>query len=467
MITGQKLYGGARITDAPSLRNIEIIDLGAMPMISAFQENGLQVDLSHFARMEKELVNDMARITETVRNLTGYYINMDSGDQVSDLLFKKIGLKQARPVLTTSGARESVEDSVLIAIQHDHPVVPLCLEYKEYSKLLGTYVRPMPKLAKRTAFGIWRMYPQIGHTRVPSGRLNCREPNLLAMPTRTERGRDIRKGFITADGWVYVSVDFSQIEPRIAAHRSLDPGLLKVYRNDEDIYSDYAISAFKLEDGRYRDDKGTWKYPHVNKDEHRRPCKTCVLAALYGVTAGGLLEQMPIVCANCEKEAKLHDCDRFRSLWTEPGCQDLLNSFFLKYPGIIKMMTMDHRRARDKGMVWDIFGRILHVAAVQSVLEWVVSAALRECANFGMQSSAQGCIKLAMAAIMDDLERDEMLDLVHPLLQIHDELLLETREDLAEELGRLIANRFETCVRLEVPIKSSVAIAQSWGTLPK
>ena len=190
----QSCYGGVKLLDGagPCLENVRRIDMNAMPMIQHMARTGLQVDLSHFAKMEVTLVADMDKITEDVRDLTGYYINVDSGDQVSDLLFKKMGLKQARIKMTKSGDRESVEDEVLTAIQHDHPVIPKILEYKEFSKLLGTYVRPMPKLARRVASGKWRMFPNFNTTRVPSGRLSCKEPNLLAMPTRTDRGREIR-----------------------------------------------------------------------------------------------------------------------------------------------------------------------------------------------------------------------------------------------------------------------------------
>ena len=158
--------------DGPSPDNVRRIDMGAIPMISLMHNTGLQVDLDHFARMEKTLTEDMDRITEEVRSMTGYYINIDSGDQVADLLFKKLGLKQARVKMTASGDRESVEDQVLTAIQHDHPVVPKLQDFKEYSKLKGTYVVPMPKLARRTAFGVWRMFPNLSQTRIPSGRLN-------------------------------------------------------------------------------------------------------------------------------------------------------------------------------------------------------------------------------------------------------------------------------------------------------
>lgn len=466
----QRLYNGVRLLgEGPCLANVARIDHGAIPMIHHMAQRGLQVDLSHFAKMETVLVEDMDRITEEVRDLTGVYCNLDSGDQVSQLLFKTLGLKQARPKLTKSGDRESVEDEVLVAIQHDHEVVPKILIFKELSKLKGTYVTPMPKLARRVDFGKWRMFPNFNTTRVPSGRLSCKEPNLLAMPNRTERGRQICEGFITDPHWTYVSVDESQIEPRVVAHRSQDPALMNVYFEEEDIYSDFATSAFRLKDERYRDGDG-WHYPTVHKKTHRFPAKTCILASIYDVTNIGLLEQMPTVCRNCGKEASQHEasvCQSFVAHWNENNCQDIINAFYLKYPGIMAMRKQDHRRARKFGYIWDDWGRILHVTAVRSVLEWVVSAALREVGNFPIQSTAQGTVKLTMAAVQDDLEQGHMLDVIHPLLQVHDELLFEVREDVADELGAHVAWRFETCVELTVPIKAGVAKALTWGAMPK
>lgn len=203
----KRLYGGVHIVDAPCIANVRRLDSNAMPLVIRMAQTGLQVDLSHFARMDIELTRDMERLIEEVRTDTGYYCNLGSGDQVADLLFRKLGLKQARVKMTPGGDRESIEDAVLVAIQHDHPVIPKILQYTEMNKLRGTYVRPMPKLAKRTKFGQWRMYPNFKTTRVPSGRLSCADPNLLAMPNRTDMGREIRKGFITDDGWTIVSID--------------------------------------------------------------------------------------------------------------------------------------------------------------------------------------------------------------------------------------------------------------------
>lgn len=465
----QRLYNGVRFpADGPCLANIQRLDHGARPMIHTMMQTGLQVNLSHFARMEQVLIDDMDRITEDVKSITGIYCNLDSGDQVSALLFKHLKLKQIRPKMTKSGDRESVENEVLVAIQHEHPVVGKILEFKELSKLKGTYVTPMPKLAQRTAFGQWRMFPKLGDTRVPSGRLNCKEPNLLAMPNRTKRGREICEGFITDDNWVFVSVDESQIEPRVVAHRSQDTALMDVYFNEEDIYSDFAISAFKLNDERYQDSEG-WHYPGVDKKTHRFPSKTCILAAIYDVTNVGLLAQMPVVCATCGKESKDHvsTCWSFQSQWNEDNCQDILNTFYLRYPDILSMRKHDHRRARQYGYIWDEWGRLLHVTAVRSVLEWVVSAALRETGNFTIQSTAQGTVKLTMAAVHDDWEMAHYQQVVHPLLQIHDELLFECRKDVADEWAAHVASRFETCVELRVPIKAGSAQSLTWGSLPK
>lgn len=467
------LYNGVRFPcESPDLENISRIDHGCLPMVTAMMARGMRVDLSHFAAMERQLTEDMERVTAAVHTLTGHWVNLGSGDQVSTLLFKTLGLKQARPKLTRSGDRESVEHEVLVAIQHEHEVIPNILDYKELDKLRGTYVRPMPKLATHVGHGEWRLYPNLKHTRVPSGRFSCDEPNLLAFPTRTTRGRQIRYGFITDPGWVYLSIDFGQFEPRAAAHYSEDENLMRVFFNEEDLYSDFAISAFSLSDQRHQDKSGMWVYPGVDKDEHRFPSKTCTLAAIYDVTAIGLQEQMPVVCATCRKpvaadkeEIALHDCDHFVPLWTEDACQTILRAFYLRYPGILHDRQRHHARARMYGYLWDHWGRLHHVAAVRSVHSWVVSAALREAGNFPYQALNAGALKLAMAAIQDDLVAARAMGTVAtPLLPVHDELVFECREDVAEEIGELCKQRFESSVPLKVPVKAEYKTGvATWG----
>ena len=495
-MTTQVLYNKVRLWDVDhppkgsgaSIRNIEKIDAGAIPMILRMASRGLQIDPTHFENVSVLLKQDMDKLTEDVKKLTGHYVNIDSGDQVADLLFKKLKIKQIRPKMTTSGDRESVEDEVLKAIQHEHPVVPLIQLYKQYSKLDGTYASVIPKLAIKTAEGKRRIRFNVGSTRIPSGRLNSREPNLLAMPNRSKRARQMMEGFITDPGWCFLSVDESQIEPRLAAHLSGDSNLCRIYDNDEDIYSDYATAAFKLKDERWECQgfgsagvhEGSlcknqehlghgWHYPTVDKKEHRFPAKTCILAWIYDVSAKGLLEQMPIVCGSCLKPATEHDCNNFYSHWNEDNCQDLINAANVTYPGVLRDRFKNHAIARKYGYIWDMWGRILHVTAKFSALPWIVSAGLREVCNFPYQSGAQGTIKLTMAAVDDDMQYLKWYQhqLCHPLLQIHDELLFEVREDMAEEIGEHVKWRFETCCKLRVPIKAGALTAPVWGLMAK
>lgn len=257
---------------------------------------------------------------------------------------------------------------------------------------------------------------------------------------------------------------------------------MAIYFNKEDLYSDFAIAAFKLPNKRYHGPcsdgcgcvhptlEGEWHYPGVDKKTHRFPAKTCTLAAIYRVTHKGLVEQMPVICKHCHSDAAEHldTCRGFEPQWNENNCQDIINAFYKRYAGIAPMQRVDDGRAMKKGMVWDDFGRMLHVAATQSVHEYVVAKALREAGNMPIQGFACGTLKLTMAAVQDDLEMSGMLgDVVHPLLPIHDEILLECRADVAEELGEHICHRFRTCVKLTVPIEAEWAQAERWGEISK
>ncbi len=451
-----RLYNGIRLVDGPSVQNIRLLDSSAMPWIETAQYYGIQVDLDHFAKLSRELDQEMDNITDRVQKLTGIFCNLDSGDQVSDLLFKKLKLKQIRPKMTRSGDRESVENEVLEAIKHDHEVVPLILDHKQCSKINSTYVKPMPKLARKAPDGTWRMYPNFSVTRTPSGRLACKEPNLLAIPVHSSPDRKIkwgvkvRNGFITRPGWKLLTCDLSQIEVRVAAHRSKSPALINIYLQNQDVYSEFAIVAFKLDPAKYQDDTGKWKYPSVHKEDHRFPAKICILASLYRVTASGLLSQMPTGKG-----------------WTENKVQDLINAFFIKYREILEMYKKDDGRARKYKMVWDEFGRFMHTPGVCSVHPWIVAAALRECGNMPLQGTACGIFKIAMARVHDIWEQAGLQDVIHPLLPIHDELLYEAREDMVEEWLSVLNHEFQESVSLLVPIGSSGASADNWGLLEK
>lgn len=429
----------------PSMRNVERLDLGAIPQIESMQANGLLVDLPHFSRLSKALREDMERLTEEAKAMTGQYTLLSSGDQVAHLLFHTLGLKQERERLTQSGDRESVEEDVLVQMKHQHPVVPLILEFKQVDKIRNTYADLMPGFVQADG----RIRPNYRTTRAATGRLSCNEPNLMAIPVRSKRGKDVRRGFIAPHGWVYVSVDLSQIEMRVSAHHSGDANLIRVYENEEDIYSDFATTAFNLPDRRFRDAEG-WHYPTVDRNEHRSPSKTCVLGVMYGVSAKGLLDQMPVGKG-----------------WDEDKCQGLIDAFYRTYPEVHRAALDDHSRARRFGYVWDMFGRIRHIPEVRSMTKSTINSGLRQAANLPIQAGAQGIIKLVMAETQDLIERWRLTDEVKPLLQIHDELLFECRESIAEEWTQVCGVVIENCCPLRVPILWSGARANTWGDLEK
>jgi DNA polymerase-1 len=176
---------------------------------------------------------------------------------------------------------------------------------------------------------------------------------------------------------------------------------------------------------------------------------------------------MPIICANCNKPVADHTCKKFTSLWTEGKCQDLINSFYMRYPGLLRMQKIDDTTVRKNALIWDAFGRILQVAAVRSVHDYVVSAALREAGNFPLQSMATGILKVAEAEINDDLEQGNTLEVCKPLLVVHDEILSESREDVAGDVGKLMSSRMENAVPLSIPIVAEAVTASSWGLLEK
>lgn len=446
----QRVHGGVRLIDGPSVANVKRLDSNALPWIEAATSIGIQVDVDHFHNLAHTFSLEMEEITENVRTQTGQYCNLGSPQQVSELLFKKLRLKQARKKLTTSGDRESSDSEVLDLIKHEHPVIPLILSHRECGKLKGTYCEPIIRYARKCSDNTFRLFQNFKHTRVPTGRYSMSEPNLLAIPARSERGRKIRNGFITKPGWKIVAVDMSQIEPRVAAHRCNSRQLIEIYENEADLYSEFALEAFKLDKTKYKNENGKWVYPAVHPDNHRFPSKTCVLASLYDVSAPGLLSQMPI-----------------NKGWNEIKCQDLLNSFYLKFPEILQTRKIDHNRAKQHLMVWDMWGRILHTPGVKSALPYVVSESLRSLGNHPYQSGAAGILKLTMASTHALWEGCGLQEVIHPLLPVHDELIFETREDLASEWIATISREFEESVKLRVSIKCSGSSADNWGLLSK
>ena len=459
--------------NGPDPANVRIIDHSALPMIHVMHKRGIRIDLPFLRALDDRIVKQEREVEARVQLEMGNgYLDFDgkkytpfnigSPDHVARLLFKELKLAVAGEVkLTKTKKREAVDDDVLSMLESRHPVVPLISEWRELNKLHTTYTGPKCLQAKVDSDS--RLHTEFTVTVAATGRLSSKNPNLQNIPTRTELGKQVRYAFIASPGHVLVSNDLSQIEMRWAAHRSKDPTMMRVFWNKEDIHTRTACNVFKLDYAEVMriaaavdaktatPDQIKW-YKNF-KQEMRLPCKTVGFGVLYGQTPEGLQSSLATEGV----------------FWTIEQCQNLIDvEFFGVYPFLKGMLEKDYRFAMRYAMICDDFGRPRLVPEAKSVHSWISEAGTRKAGNHPEQSGAQCGLKLAMAELGDRLIPD-FNDSVHPLLQIHDELISEVQiteyVDLAEQYAMECSWMMERAVPLDVPVESSSDIAERWGEL--
>lgn len=431
----------ARLSPTVDLANVLDLDMGATPMILEMRRSGILVDLARLASVERRIRDEKDQLEAEIHAEAGRRFNIDSDDQVAEFLFGDLGLSASGLKRTKKKKRPSVAKDELEKIAYLHPIVSKILDYNQRSTLLSNFCAVIPRFVRPDG----RVYPDFRITRVPSGRLACQEPNLMAIPVRTELGREIRGCFVAEDGWVFAAVDFSQIEMRLSAHESGDPKLKDCFFAGDDIHWRTAEAVY----GRAREG--------LSKMGHRDPCKNCGFGILYGISALGLLSQ--IIARGGDRER-----------WNEEAAQGLIDQWFEIYGMVWRWIQQQRMRARKTGMVWDIFGRPRKVAGVWSVHQRVVEEAYRYVGNHPIQSGAQGIIKIAM---LDLWEMAEELrwgmggwgGFVRFLLQIHDELIVEVKEEAAEEWVEVMKEVMEGAVELDVPVVCDGALGKTWKEL--
>lgn len=458
----QRCYNGVRLVDAPSPDNVRRLDFGAIPMVMRMQENGILIDPSHFASLSKYLQSECERITEEIRKMTGYLINVGSPDQVAELLFTKIGIKPPQFLKKTgSGKRFSVNDEALSGMKDLHSCIPLIQQYNECSKLENSYCNVLPTLTDENN----RIHSTLKVTRQVSGRISSSDPNLMAQPTRTDLGRRIRNGFVAGKGKKLGTIDQSQIEMRVAAHRSNCISMIDTFLRDGDIHVETATRIFfpdlpaKLG---HMPSKKEAKEAGMDDMKHRYPAKRIGFGVLFGITESGLRDQIVVASdpswTSAERMAYIDS-------WSEKRCEETIVAWFDVYSEIREYMQEEHSKVRRYGHACDMWGRIRLLPEVKSVHRRLQMEGLRACGSHGIQSSAQGTIKLAMAEIWDTICREKLP--IEPILQIHDELLFEGDEDAMDECLNRFGEIMERCVMLSVPIRWNAGSGYDWGSLEK
>jgi DNA polymerase-1 len=441
-LSGHRLYNGVRMVNAPSQTNIRRLDMGALPMVIAMERNGIAIDPAHFAELSKYLKIEEDRLSEEFKSSTGYGINLGSPDQTADVLFSKTKLA-IKPMfkipLVKSGKRPKLDDGVLDLLVSIHPCINIIKEWRHHNKMRTSYADVLPTIMGKDG----RVRTSLRVTRQVTGRISSSDPNLSAIPVRSELGRKIRNGFIAQQlhgrRRKLATIDLSQIQMRLAAHEANSIAMLDTFLRDGDIHSETASRMFNV------------PIDLLDKMQHRYPAKRVGFGILFGLTEEGLLDQM------LEAGAKG---------WTLKKCKELIELWFAAYPEIRAWMIIQQDRARRWGFVWDMFGRIRHLPQVRSVHKRIVAEGLRMAGNTPIQSAEQGVMKLAMAEIMDEIEAN-WGDMIWPLQQIHDELLFEGDEEVVDDFMQVAKRIAENCVPLNCPIKSGYATADRWGELEK
>lgn len=464
-----RLFGGVRgPIDWPSPCNVRRLDALTVPMLCEMEHWGIAADRGRFLDLDRKLAGQQEAVTSKIQLralrdgftlTTGEPINPAAAGQVGAYL-KHLGLTLPGGDLPlTPGGQYATGDEILAMLADRHPVVPMIREFRAVAKLRNTYTQPLaesidPDGRIRTIFN-----DTVAETgRLSSGDRKQGKRNLQNIPP------EVRGCFVAPPGRVLVSCDFSQIEMVWTGHLSQDRLLRRVFLAGLDVHTMTACAVFGFDYVETQERLAKAEHPGAEpelvtwakgwKKQYRLPSKTLGFAILYGVTADGL--QTQIAAAN--------------GPWFELAeCQALIDKWYGAYHGVREWMDRQHYRARRYGMVWDAFGRIRWIPEVRSRLERVVQSGLRQAGNMPVQASAQGLIKLVMGILMAVTVREYRVKYgelaVLPLLQIHDELVFEVWEDIAERFAVAVRTCMETAVSLSVPVKSSSDIGKDWGAL--
>lgn len=424
------------------------IDHSIIPMVNWMQRTGLYVGdrgLGHLQRLRTQMEREMGEIQNEIKRITGAWINPDSSDQTAELLFGQLGLPWTK--VTKSKSRPKCDDKVLEGLRGTHPVVSLVTDYRERSKIRGSFCIPITRAVLASGDGRCRCRVRV--TRVSSGRLSATDPNLLAIPVRSKLGLEVRNGFSATPGRRLGTRDLDQIEMREMAHQSMDPRLISIFNSGKDVHRETGATVFG-------------RKPNEVTGFQRYAAKRCGFGVITGITGAGLYDQIQMALALLPEEERAK-----QEAWDEVKCDKIITEWFAMYPNVRKYMEDCRCEARRYGYVRDRWGRIRYLPAIHSPIRHVKEEAERQSHSFKISASAQGTMKIWMANIWADL-RQYWGVVMDPLLQVHDELMKECNpgwEDVIDESEVRCLN--DPRLEMVVPVKSKGVWGDTWGSLEK
>jgi DNA polymerase I len=395
-----------------------------LPLVSVLAEmetNGIKLDPAFLKEMSIRLGSQIGELENNIHQLAEQEFNINSPQQMSVVLFEKLQLpgKKVRGKFTTDA-------SVLEGLAKDHEIIRKILEYRQLMKLKSTYVDALPELIDSKT---GRVHSTFSQTRTSTGRLASSDPNLQNIPVKTELGREIRKAFIAAPGWILIAGDYSQIDLRALAHLSGDINLLEAFRQDKDIHSATASQLYGVP-------------LNEVKPDMRRLAKTVNFGVIYGMSEFGL-EQAT--------ELSRQDAGQF------------IKAYFEKYPGVTLYLEATKQQARTNGYVQTLLGHRRYIPEVNSPNRQIREAAERMAINMPVQGTSSDIIKVAMIKLQKEIHRRNLASLL--VLQVHDELIFEVPQSEVEVMTLLIREQMTGAVKLDVPLKVDLKSGANWGEM--
>lgn len=417
----------ARLTAEQLTSVYQDLDLPLSQVLARMESQGIILDLDYWDKLDRETDRDLAKLTKAIYKQAGRDFNINSIQQLRSVLFTDLGLSTQGISKTKTGFSTGAEE--LVKLRDLHPIVPLILDYRELAKLSSTYIKALPKLVDQATS---RLHTSYNQTIAATGRLSSINPNLQNIPMRTEVGRRLRRGFIAPDGSALLSLDYSQIELRLAAHMSGDPTMIETFRAGGDIHQATAAKINNIELG------------EVTKDM-RSAAKAINFGLLYGQGPHGLAQVTGLSYADAKK---------------------FIDAYFANFASIKNYMDGLVAQARAQGFVETLLGRKRYLPNINSKIVMLAKAAERAAINAPIQGTAADMIKLAMIKI-DQLIQSQYADRVKMLLQVHDELVFELPKNLVTEFATAIKPLMENVLDLSVPIVVDAKVGENWEEMTK
>ncbi|HHU96449.1 MAG: DNA polymerase I [Bacteroidota bacterium] len=397
------------------------VEMPLTRVLADMEWNGVRLDLEALDELSTLYNEELEKVEQEIIEMAGIDFNVNSPKQTGEVLFDHLKIS-SNPKKTKTGQYRTNEEE-LMKIRRLHPIVDKILEQRGLKKLLGTYIDAFPLLVNpRTG----KIHTSFNQTVAATGRLSSSDPNLQNIPIRDERGRELRKLFIPDEGALFASSDYSQIELRIMAHLSGDANMVEAFNKGQDIHAATASKIFKV------------PLEKVS-GEMRNKAKTANFGIIYGITPFGLSERLNI---------------------PRGEARDLIDEYFVTFPGVKSYMDESIAVAREKGYVETLLGRKRFLPDINSRNATVRGYAERNAINAPIQGSAADIIKVAMIRIADRFEKEKLRSKM--ILQVHDELDFNVISDELEMVRKIVVEEMENACRLSVPLKTDFGVGENW-----